>query len=188
MAPVLIDMYAEEVYISDTLAKIKRQYRTMASLRARWFIHRILPNDSIIVDWSNRARLELEIDIAQWFTVREKLEQLLWKELTMFQDELDPLFEYQIDYVKHNYGPDAPREKYFQYIRSVWCLYTVGRLHRRNLPAPNKEHMKEHFCECFGSNDVSHEWLEKFFHENKTYTFTELETIAKKLYSSRPKD
>ena len=114
----IIDTCAEEEFISDEIARIKRQFRPLSSVKTKWFIHRILPKDTVLVEWDNRARLDLEIDISQWFTTREKLMHLLWQELSMVRDELDPNFHYSQEYIKANYGPDCPRQRFFPLIRS----------------------------------------------------------------------
>src|SRR5579863_5453960 len=120
MLSTIIDTCAEEDFISNVIGKIKKQFRPLYSVKAKWFIHRILPKDSLLVEWDNRSRLELEIDIAQWFSSKARLEQYLWQELAMIGDELNPHFQYSHDYCKNNYGPDSPRQRYYPLIRNVW--------------------------------------------------------------------
>ena len=182
MVSDIIDTYTEEVFISNTLVKIKKQFRPLASVKTKWFIHRILPKDTILVEWENRARLELEIDISQWFSNRIYLEQLLWQELALIRDELDPNFKYSSDYVTLTYGPESPRQRYFPVIRIVWNVYCCGRLYRRSLPLSPLEDIKSQFYQCFGENQAIQDWFNKLFFETTEYTFGDLEKIAQKVH------
>jgi hypothetical protein len=177
----LIDTCTEEVFITTTIGKIKKQFRPLSSVKAKWFIHRILPKDSLLVEWDNRQRLELEIDISQWFSNRDLLEQYLWHELALVKDELDPHFHYSYDYVKMNYGPDSPRQRYYPIIRSVWSVYSSGRLARSNLPVSHVDPVKSQFIHCFGEHPEIHDWFKTLYHETNQYTFNDLEKIAQKL-------
>jgi len=181
----MIDTVAEETFITDTIARIKREFRHLVSLKAKWFVHRILPADTLLVEWKNRGRLELEIDLAQWFSSRDKLTQLLWYELAFIRDELDPAFGYPIDYVRDNYGPGAPRERFYHLIRMCWCVTVCGRLSRKQVPVHHKDVVHGHYVECYGTTDFAAETFNKLFNMERP-TFTEIETIAKQLYKNRP--
>ncbi len=178
----LIDTCTEEVFITTTIGKIKKQFRPLLSVKAKWFIHQILPKDSLLVEWDNRQRLELEIDISQWFSSRERLEQYLWQELALVRDELDPHFHYSHDYVKINYGPDSSRQRYYPIIRNVWTVYSSGRLARSNLPVLPLDPLRSQFIQCFGEHPDIHDWFNTLYQESNQYTFNDLEKIAQKLY------
>lgn len=177
----LIDTCAEEGFITATIGKIKKHFRPLSSVKAKWFIHRILPKDSLLVEWDNRQRLELEIDIAQWFTSKDRLEQYLWQELALVRDELDPNFHYSHDYVKINYGPDSPRQRYYPIIRHVWTVHSSGKLARNKLPVSPIDPVKSQFLQCFGEHPEIHNWFNTLYHESNQYTFNDLEKIAQKL-------
>ena len=123
----------------------------------------------------------MEIDIAQWFSSKDRLEQYLWQELDLVKDELDPHFHFSHDYVKINYGPDSPRQRYYPIIRSVWTVYSSGRLARSNLPVSPIDPVKYQFLLCFGEHPEIHEWFNTLYHESNQYTFDDLEKIAQKL-------
>ena len=178
----MIDTYTQEVLILDVLTKIKKQYRPLTSLHIRWHIHRILPEDSILLEWDNRSKLELELDISQWFSTLELLEQKLWYELMFIRDEMDPLFKYPHSYVQLNYGPNTLREKYFQLIQSIWAVYNYGRLLRQKLPVFPLEIIQDIFHEGFPEIPAAQECFDKLLRGNKEYIFFELENIAKDLH------
>ncbi len=181
----LIDTYTEEVFISDVLAAIKRQFRPLMSLKAKWFIHRILPKDTLLTEWKNRSRLELEIDISQWFTSRDRLEKLFWHEMSLIKDEMDPKFEFPVEYVRNTYGPEAPRAKYYSLIRAVWCVYSCSRLTKMGLPVCALKDVKDHYIECFGDYPESNQLFHNIYDHSGDYTFRDIENIAKQLYKIR---
>ena len=177
-----IDTAAEEYFISDTLARIKKQFRPLLSVKARWYIHRILPIDTVLVEWKHRGLQELEIDIAQSFSSRDVLEQILWHELCFISDQIDPLFEFSHSYVQENYGPDSPRQRYYQIIKTVWCVHVCGRLNRLNLPCYSRDNIHNQFILTFGNRPEVEMWFTKLITENKEYTFGEIEQIARTIY------
>jgi len=185
MVQNLIDICTEEVFISDTLAAIKKQFRPLMSVKAKWYIHRILPKDLILTEWKSRIRLDLEIDISQWFSSRDKLERLFWHEMMLVKDELDPKFEFPVDYVRDTYGPNAPRAKYYALVRAVWCVHAAGRLHRMGLPSCTQHEVNENFIECFGHYPETNELFQKIYEHTGEYTFKDIENIARQLYKIR---
>ena len=45
----IIDTCAEEEFISDEVVRIKKQFRPLSSVKLKWYIHRILPKDTVLV-------------------------------------------------------------------------------------------------------------------------------------------
>lgn len=171
----------DEQWITETIHQIKSHYRPLYSLKTHWIIDKTLSPDLVNKNWRYRGLQDLDIHLAPAYTTKDGLLRMLWHELTHVYDELNPKFQFNYEYFKHQYESGAVYHRYYDYVHAVWDVWIDGRLHRESQPVQDISLTQMRFEECYPLTKESGEWFYRLYDAKVQRTFKELEDIAKKL-------